>query len=87
MSNQKHYTPSTIRRGIHDRNVNPFDLLVNELECYIFHSLGHKAAKCYLKNDRSDSRVNCSMVKTKLWRKKADNKCGIVLSAQKQKDP
>ena len=30
VSNQKHYTPSTIRREIHDRNVNPFDLLVNE---------------------------------------------------------
>jgi len=31
--------------------------------------------------------VNCSVEKEKVWRKKEDNKCGLVLSAQRQKDP
>ena len=86
MGNQNHHTP-TIRREIHDKNVNPFDLLYDEPKCYICHNFGHKATKCYLKNYNSDSRVNCSVEKEKVWRKKEDNKCGLVLSVQRQKDP
>lgn len=86
VGNRNHHTP-TIKRETHDRNVNSFDLLYDEPECYICHNFGHKAAKCYLKNYKSDSRVNCSVEKEKVWRKKEDNKCGLVLSAQRQKDP
>ena len=69
VGNQNHHTP-TIRREIHDRNVNPFDLMYDEPECYICHKFGHKAAECYLKNYRSDSRVNRSVEKEKVWRNK-----------------
>ena len=31
--------------------------------------------------------MNCSVEKEKVWRKKEDNKCGLVLSTQRQKDP
>ncbi len=64
LGNQNHHTP-TIRREIHDRNVNPFDLLYDEIECYICHNFGHKVAECYLKKYKSDSRVNCSVEKRK----------------------
>ena len=35
MSKQESYTTQfTTRRRIHDKNINPFDLLYNEPECY-----------------------------------------------------
>ena len=40
-----------------------------------------------MKNYKSDSRLNRSVEKEKVWRKKEDNKCFLVLSAQRQKDP
>ena len=87
MSKQEHYTiPPSNQRGIHDRNVNPFDLLYNEPECYIFHNYGHKASGCHLKNHKANSKITCSVETEKLWRKKEDNKCGLVLSSQRKKD-
>lgn len=50
-------------------------------------TLDTRQQQCYLKNDKSDSRVNYSVEKEKVWRKKEDNKCGLVLFAQRQKDP
>ena len=87
MSKQEHHTiQSPIRRRVQDINVNPFDLLYNEPECYVCHNFGHKASECYLKDYKIDSRMNCS-AERKVWKKKESNKCGLVLSAQRQKDP
>ena len=88
MSQQEHHSiPSPTRRRAHARNINSFELLYNMPECYICHNFGHKATKCYLKNYESDSRVDYSVKKEKVWKKKENNQCGLVLSAQRQKDP
>ena len=88
MSQQEHHSiPSPTRRRAHARNINSFELLYNMPECYICHNFGHKATKCYLKNYESDSRVDYSVKKAKVWKKKENNQCGLVLSAQRQKDP
>ena len=60
--------------------------MYNDLECYICHNYGHKSLKCHLKNYRLDSRMNYSAENVKFWKKKESNKCGLVLSTQKQKD-
>jgi hypothetical protein len=36
------------------RNNNKFDLLNNEIECYICHNYGHKSVDCRLKNYEPD---------------------------------
>jgi len=70
MRKQEHHTtqPPT-RRRVQDRNVNPFDLLYNEPECYVCHNFEHKASECYMKDYKADSRVNCS-AKRKVWKNK-----------------
>ena len=71
---QDHYIiPPSNKRGIHDRNVNTFDLLYNEPECYICHNYGHKASECNLKNHITYSKVTCLVETAKVWRKKKDN--------------
>ena len=88
LSNQKlHTTQFTTERRTHNRHTNHFDLLYNKLECYICHNYGYKALECHLKNYRPDSRMNYSAENVKVWKKKESNKCGLVLSAQKQKNP
>jgi hypothetical protein len=64
---------------------NRYDALFNEPECYICHNYGHKAADCHLKNYKPD--LNPSSENVKVWKKKEDDKCGLVLSAQRQKNP
>ena len=54
---------------------------------FICHNYGHKALKCHLKNYRLDSRMSYSAENDKVWKKKESNKCGLVISSQKQKDP
>jgi hypothetical protein len=66
---------------------NHFDLLNNELECYNCHNFGHKAANCHLKNYKADPRIKPLARNASTWKKKDSEKCGLVLSAQKQKDP
>ena len=83
---ERHTTQPPIRRRVQDINVNPFDLLYNELGCYVCHNFGHKASYCYLKDYKPYSRLNSS-AERKVWKKKESNKCGLVLSAQRQKDP
>ncbi len=77
-----HVAQPTTRRRIQDRNVNPFECLYNELECYVCHNFGHKALECYLNNYKTYSRVNYSYER-KMWKKKERNKCGLVLSSQR----
>jgi hypothetical protein len=64
---------------------NRYDLLFNEPECYNCHNYGHKAADCRLRKYNPD--LNPTAENVKVWKKKADDKCGLVLSAQKQKNP
>jgi hypothetical protein len=64
---------------------NRYDLLFNEPECYNCHNYGHKAADCHLKNYKSDLIPTTENVK--VWKKKVDDKCGLVLSAQRKNNP
>jgi hypothetical protein len=64
---------------------NKFDLLNNEVECYICHNFGHKSIDCRLRNYEPDSKSLAENVK--FWKKKESNKCGLVLSAQRQTNP
>jgi hypothetical protein len=65
---------------------NHFDLLNNEIECYNCHNFGHKAANFHMKNYKADPRINLLARKANTWKRKDSEKCGLVLSTQKQKD-
>ena len=87
LSNQQlHTTQFTTERITHNRHIDPFDLLYNETECYIYHNFGHKALDCHLKNYKIDPRVNYSPRSAKVWKNKENNKCGLVLFVQRKKD-
>jgi hypothetical protein len=60
-------------------------MLFSEPECYTYHNYGHKAADYRLRNYKPD--LNPSTENFKVWKKKEDDKCGLVLSAQRQKNP
>jgi len=64
---------------------NPFASLYNEPECYFCHNFGHKASECRLKLYKPKSKKPQTSGNVKLWKKKEDNKCGLVFLAQKQK--
>ena len=74
---------SITERRIHDKLVNPFELLNNEPECYICHNFGHKAVDCHLRHYKPEPIISRSIEDLKVWKKKEDLKCGIVLSVQK----
>jgi hypothetical protein len=67
------------------KHKNHFDSLINEPECYIYHNYGHKVVDCCLKNYKSD--LNFSAENVKVWKKKESDKYGLVLLAQRQKNP
>jgi hypothetical protein len=71
------------RKKTQIKNNNRYDPLFNELECYICHNYGHKDTYCGLKNYKIDSNHRAENIK--VWKKIEDNKCGLVLSAQRQK--
>jgi hypothetical protein len=64
---------------------NRYDTLFNEPECYTCHNFGHKAADCRLRNYGPD--LNPSAENVKVWKMKENDKCGLVLSAQRQQNP
>jgi hypothetical protein len=64
---------------------NLYDLLFSEPKCYNCHNYGHKSADCRLRKYNPD--LNPTTENVKVWKKKADDKCGLVLSAKKQKNP
>jgi hypothetical protein len=66
---------------------NHFDLLDNELECYNCHNFGHNVVNCHLKNYKVDLRIKPLARNANTWKKKDSEKCGLVLSVEKQKDP
>jgi hypothetical protein len=61
---------------------NHYDLLFSEPECYNYHNYGHKAVDCCLRKYNSDLIPTTENVK--FWNKKVDDKCGLVLSAQRK---
>jgi hypothetical protein len=63
-----------------------FDLLNDEFECYNYHNFSHKDAKFHMKNYKSDPRIKLLARKANTWKRKDSEKCGLVLSTQKQKD-
>jgi hypothetical protein len=67
------------------RCTNKFDLLNNEIECYICHNYGHKSIDCRLREYEPDSKSPAKNVK--FWKKKESDKCGLVLSAQRKMNP
>jgi hypothetical protein len=69
------------------RCTNLFDLLNDEHKCYNYHNFGHKAANCHMKNYKADPRINLLAINSSTCKKKESEKCGLVLSTQKQKDP
>ena len=60
-------------------------MLFSEPECYNCHNYAHKVAYWCLRNYKPDLIPTAENVK--VWKKKADDKCGLVLSAQRQKNP
>jgi hypothetical protein len=72
------------RNNIYKHN-NCYDLLLSEPECYNCHNYGHKVADYHLKNFKSNLIPTTENVK--VWKKKVDDKCGLVLSAQRKKNP
>jgi hypothetical protein len=64
---------------------NPYDLLFSEPECYVFHNYAHKATCCHLRNYKPD--LNPNTENCKVWKKKEDDMCGLVLSSQRKKNP
>jgi hypothetical protein len=64
---------------------NRYDPLLDEPECYICHNYGHKYVDCRLRNYEPD--LNSPAENVKVWKKKESDKCGLVLSAQRQTNP
>jgi hypothetical protein len=65
---------------------NHFDLLNNELEFHNCHNFGHKAENFHLKNYKEDPRIKPLARNSSTLKNKYSEKCGLVLSAKKQKD-
>jgi hypothetical protein len=74
-----------VRHNNNYEHNNRYDPLFSEPECYNCHNYGHKAADCRLKNYNPD--LNSTVENVKVWKKKVDDKCGLVLSAQRKKNP
>jgi hypothetical protein len=68
----------------YDHN-NRYDMLFSEPECYICHNYGHKTVDCRLRNFKPDS--NPIAENFKIWKKKEDDKCRLVLSSQRENNP
>jgi len=64
---------------------NHYILLFSEPECYVYHNYGHKATDCLLRNYKLD--LKSTAENFKVCKKKEDDKCGLVLSAQRKKNP
>jgi len=74
-----------VKHNNSDENNNRYDLLFSEPKCYICHNYGHKAANCRLRNFKRDS--NPTTENFKIWKKKEDVKCRLVLSGPPKNSP
>jgi hypothetical protein len=63
---------------------NRYDILFSKPECYNCHNYGHKDADCLLR--KYNSNLIPTTKNVKVWKKKVDDKCGLVLSAKKKKN-
>jgi hypothetical protein len=57
------------------------------LECYNYHNFIHKVANCHMNNFKVDPRIKPLSRNASKWKTKDNEKCGLVLLAQKQKGP
>jgi hypothetical protein len=73
-----------VGKKMQNKHNNHYDPLFNELECYICHNYEHKVVDFRLNNYKPDSNHRAENIK--VWKKNEDNKCGLALSAQIQKD-
>jgi hypothetical protein len=64
---------------------NKFDLLNNDIECYISHNYEHKSIDYRLREYQPDSKSPIENVK--FWKKKESDKYGLVLSTQRKMNP
>jgi hypothetical protein len=64
---------------------NRYDPLFDEPECYICHNYGHKSVDYRLRNYEPD--LNSPAENVKVWKNKESDKCGLLLSAQRQNNP
>jgi hypothetical protein len=64
---------------------NCYDPLFDKPECCICHNYEHKYVDCCLRNYELD--LNSPGENVKVWKKKESEKCGLVLSAQRQTNP
>jgi hypothetical protein len=80
----QHRTKNPMNR---QRSTNHFDLLNNEFEFDNCHKFDHKAANYHLNKYKVDPRINPLARNASTWKRKDSEKCGLVLSAQKQKEP
>jgi hypothetical protein len=87
LSNKQSQTPNHVMAGkrTHVKHKNRYDPLFNEPGCYTCHNFGHKDADCRLRNYKPD--LNPSAENVNVWKMKKNDKCGIVLSTQRQKNP
>jgi hypothetical protein len=67
------------------KHKNRYDPLFNEPKCYIYHNYGHKYVDYCLRNYELD--LNSLAKNVKVWKKKESDKCGLVLSSQRQTKP
>ncbi len=74
-----------VKRRTPNQDVNPFNSLYNEFECYICHNFGHKAIDCDLKKIKTDP-IMKHTAEPSVWRKKERPHYNLVLSVHKQKD-
>jgi hypothetical protein len=74
-----------VKHNNRNEHNNCYDLLFSEPQCYNCHNYGHKAAECRLRNYKPD--LNLAVENFKVWKKKEDDQCRLVLSSQRQKNP
>jgi hypothetical protein len=65
-----------------EKNVKVFTICTSDC-----HNFSHKAANCHLNNYKEDPRIKPLARNSSTWKKKDSEKCGLVLSSQKQKHP
>jgi hypothetical protein len=86
-SNKQPQTTNHVMAGKRTQfeNNNHYDPLFNEPKCYTYRNYGHKVVDYCLRNYESD--LNPFTENLKVWKKKENDKCGLVLSAQRQNNP
>jgi hypothetical protein len=86
-SNKQSHTANHVLYGKRTqvKHKNRYDPLFNEPKCYTCHNYGHKVADCFLCNYKSD--LTPSAENVKVWKKKENDNCGLVLSIQRKNNP